>query len=160
MAYSQLVIPRNNPVPGQYTEDEYYRDGFLPAEATSLVVTLETAVVQALNTSPVTLVEAPPAGYYVAVFGVFGRKQSGSYAASDAINIRWAATTPVNFAHFQTSYLNNANLAQDWAGWVDPSGPPNHIPPRGVSLQAYSGSDSAGAGGDLTLTVVYVVLKA
>ena len=125
-------------------------------------VTLTAAQLQTLNTVPVVVLPELPHGHKAQVLGVYYEKADGAYTntSGGAVTVNYqdggntlAATIPV-------AHIRNANAKSGWATRPNQSGTPATFSVPDGALEATAPADFAGAGGDLTLTLVYLEVDA
>ena len=101
-----------------------------------------------------------PDGHKAQVLGVYYEKAAGAYTSGGAVTVNYqdggntlAATVPV-------AHIRNANARSGWATRPNQAGTPATYSVPDGALDATVSADFAGAGGDLTLTLVYLEVNA
>ena len=150
------IIQRTNVVEGRYTEDDFRKEKF-PAPSESVNVTLSASDVQALDTTPLQLVPAPPAGCYISVERVRASKAADAYGGTGTLRFRYG-TGAREFGAIPHNFLTNAAAVAVWATATAPVAPPNDPWPEAQALVVNTGGDITGAGGEIDITVTYAVL--
>ena len=133
---------------------EKTRDLTAVAVKTATVV-LAAAGMQAINSSPPELVAAPDDGSSIQVTSIRVQKAANAYGGNRVLAFRYGVEG-ANVAQVPAATITGAGETEAYA---DPVAPTTPIPLADTALHAFAVGDYAGDGGDVTITVKYVLVK-
>ena len=123
-------------------------------------VTLTAAQLQALSTDPVVVLPELPDGHKAQVGGVYYEKAAGAYTSGGAVTVNYQASGNTLAATIPVANIRNANATSGWATRPNQAGTPATYEVPDGALDANASADFVGAGGDLTLTLMYLEVDA
>ena len=156
MPVQQNTIPRTSVIPGAQ-DDTFSVDGGSSGGVLTVTVGLTRAQMHDIS-NPIELVADPGAGLGIAVLGVYSAKAAGAYTAGGALQVEYDATGTADIASVPVTPFRSAATDSRWATPEAITGTPSAFAVPGGGVQVQASADFAGAGGDVTLAVKYVVV--
>ena len=134
-------------------------DPVLPQTAS---VTLTSADMVALESTPITLLADPPAGYKYVVLACHVAKAAGAYAAGSQVTVNHTDASETQAVSFPLARFTNAGAQNQWVS-RDYTGAVADVtdPEGGLTINtgtAFTDGDSDGS--DVTITVRYIQVDA
>ena len=146
------VISRSNVIKGS-SPDAFARAG---APLRTRLVTLNAATVQGLDSAPVVLLPNPPSGIGYLVHGVYSDKAAGEYDDGAVVTVNYQDASATQIASIPRGHFTATSQDGRWATRSALSGLPSSQTPQGFGVNLNTATAYTGAGGDVTLTIVYV----
>lgn len=116
---------------------------------------LSQSEIQALNSSPITLIAAPGAGKKIQIKGAsaYYEHNGTSYSGGNKVSLRYSSLSGVEYST-STSFITSASTLDEQLFWDLVS----HTQKQNEAIVMTSGADSTGAGGTIDVYVQYVVI--
>ena len=157
MTTSSNVIARTNVISGAQDDDFALETD---AEQVRLrTLDLVPSQIQNLHNAGLEILASPPDGLGYAILGVYSSKAASAYADGAAVTLNYTDDADTLVATIPVAHFTAAATDSRWATRPALSGAPNAqaIPAAGVEMSTSTGF--TGDGGDITVTIRYVLVK-
>ena len=154
------LIERTDVIEGA-ENDEFHPDGLVHCTITNPARfnhTLNRSAVHGL-TSPVGIVGGRAGIKRIVVLGVYYSKATGAYAGGAAVAVHFSDPATTSIATIPATVLRNAAAVTGWAERATLAGSPESQPLVVGGIQLSTATAYTGAGGNLTVSVIFLEVE-